>query len=161
MKVKHCAFTYTRAASIWNTIDMINVYDTIKQHCNTTELSHQTRSKWRLDKYYCALWYSVNLVVLSSDCFLSLSVIYCIRMFKGSIFFKNRHFIIQKRFNELIYGINTIIKCATWQHVKFQLVSHSWNEKIFYRISELMLPTLIQRYDKKSFHFWSISITRD
>ena len=23
----------------------------------------------------------------------------------------------------------------------------------FYRISELMLPTLIQRYDKKSFHF--------
>ena len=27
------------------------------------------------------------------------------------------------------------------------------NEMIFYRISELMLPTLIQRNDKKSFHF--------
>ena len=26
-------------------------------------------------------------------------------------------------------------------------------EIIFYRISELVLPTLIQRYDKKSFHF--------
>ena len=29
---------------------------------------------------------------------------------KGSIFFKNRHFIIQERFNKLIYGIITIIK---------------------------------------------------
>ena len=29
------------------------------------------------------------------------------------------------------------------------------NEMIFfYHISELMLATLIQRYDKKSFHFW-------
>ena len=27
--------------------------------------------------------------------------------------------------------------------------------KFFYHISELMLPTLIQRYNKKSFHFWS------
>ena len=26
-------------------------------------------------------------------------------------------------------------------------------EIIFYRISELMLATLIQRYDKKTFHF--------
>ena len=32
---------------------------------------------------------------------------------------------------------------------------------IFYRISELMLPTLIQRYNKKSFHFLSSSKTRD
>ena len=41
---------------------------------------------------------------------------------KGSIFLKkkkkkkkkkNRHFIIQERFNKLIYGINTIIKCDT------------------------------------------------
>ena len=32
---------------------------------------------------------------------------------KGSIFLKNRHFIIQKRFNKLIYGINAIIKCVT------------------------------------------------
>ena len=31
------------------------------------------------------------------------------------------------------------------------------NEMIFYGISELILPTLIQRYDKKSFHFWSNS----
>ena len=70
-----------------------------------------------------------------------------------SIFLKNRHFIIQKRFNKLIYGINTIIKCGTWQPIKFQLVFHSWNEMIFYLISELMLPTLIQIYDKKSFSF--------
>ena len=27
------------------------------------------------------------------------------------------------------------------------------NEMIFYHISELMLPTLIQKYDKKSFDF--------
>ena len=76
-----------------------------------------------------------------------------IRFFKGSIFLKNRHFIIQERFNKLIYGINTIIKCGTWQPVKFQLVSGSWNEMILYHISELMLPTSIQRYNKKSFHF--------
>ena len=29
--------------------------------------------------------------------------------FKGSIFLKNRHFLIQERFNILIYGINTFI----------------------------------------------------
>ena len=51
--------------------------------------------------------------------------------FKGSIFLKNRASIIQERFNELIYGINTIIICGTWQYVKFQLVSRSWNEMIF------------------------------
>ena len=32
---------------------------------------------------------------------------------KGSIFLRNRHFIIQERFNKLIYGINTTIKCGT------------------------------------------------
>ena len=32
---------------------------------------------------------------------------------KGSIFLKNGQFIIQERFNKLIYGINTIIKCGT------------------------------------------------
>ena len=32
---------------------------------------------------------------------------------KGSIFLKVRHLIIQERFNKLIYGINTIIKCGT------------------------------------------------
>ena len=30
--------------------------------------------------------------------------------FKGSIFLKSRDYIIQERFNKLIYGINTIIK---------------------------------------------------
>ena len=63
---------------------------------------------------------------------------------KGSIFLKNRHFIIQERLDKLIYGIDTIIKCGTWQPVKFQFVSPSWNEMIFYHISELLLPTLIQ-----------------
>ena len=36
-----------------------------------------------------------------------------VELFKGSIFLKNRHFIIQERFNKLIYGMNTIIKCGT------------------------------------------------
>ena len=72
---------------------------------------------------------------------------------KGSIFLKNRHFIIQERFNQMIYGISIIIKCGTWQPVKIQLISHSWNEMIFYHISELMLQTLIQRYDKNHFSF--------
>ena len=81
---------------------------------------------------------------------------------KGSISLKNRHFIIQKRFNKLIHGIYTIIKCGTWQPVKFQLSLSflKWND-FFNRISELMLPTLIQIYDKKSFHFWFSSKTRD
>ena len=76
-------------------------------------------------------------------------------MFKVSIFLENRHFILQERFNKFIYDINTTIKCGTRQPVKFQLVSHSWNEMIFYRIFELMLPTLIQRYNEKknNFHF--------
>ena len=33
------------------------------------------------------------------------------------------------------------------------------NEMIFYRISELMLRTLIQRQDKKSFHFKNERLT--
>ena len=32
---------------------------------------------------------------------------------KGSIFLKKRHFVIKERFNKLIYGFNTIIKCGT------------------------------------------------
>ena len=40
-------------------------------------------------------------------------------VFKGTIFLKNRYFIIEERLNKLIYGINTIIKCGTWQPVKF------------------------------------------
>ena len=50
---------------------------------------------------------------------------------KGSISLKNRHFVVQERFNKLIHGINTIKKCGTWQPVKFQLVSRSWNDVIF------------------------------
>ena len=50
---------------------------------------------------------------------------------KGSIFLKIRHFIIQERFNKLLYGINTIINFGTWQLVKFQLASPSWNAMIF------------------------------
>ena len=74
----------------------------------------------------------------------------CLR-FIGTIFFKNRQFIIQERFNKLIYGTDTTIKCGTLQPVKFQLVSRfwtGWKMKWFYRISELMLESLIQRYDK-------------
>ena len=41
---------------------------------------------------------------------------------KGSIFLINKHFIIQEKFNKLIYGINATLKCGTWQPVKFQLV---------------------------------------
>ena len=73
---------------------------------------------------------------------------------KGYIFLKNRHFIILERFNKLIYRIYTIIKCATWDSLKFKFVSRFWNKMIFfYHISELMLPTLIQRYDKNHFIF--------
>ena len=61
---------------------------------------------------------------------------------------------IPERFNQLIYSINTIIKCGIWQPVKFQLVSRFWTGSkmkwSFYRFSELMLATLIQRYDLKN-----------
>ena len=74
----------------------------------------------------------------------------------------------KKKINKLIYGINSFKKCCIWQPVKFQLVSRSWTGskmKWFYCISELMLPTLTQRYDKKSFQFypvqnWEIEILR-
>ena len=58
-------------------------------------------------------------------------VLFCQALIKGSIFLKNRHFIIQESFNKLIYGINTMWHLAAC-------------------ISELMLPTLIQRYNKKN-----------
>ena len=61
--------------------------------------------------------------------------------FKGSMFLKNAFFIIQERFNKLIYGIFTILKCGTWQPVKFRLVSLSSNEMIFFIVSELILAT--------------------
>ena len=66
-------------------------------------------------------------------------------------------FFIQERFNKLIESINTIIKCGILQPLKFQLsLSYLiWinNEMIFYCVSELILATLIQSYDNKSFHF--------
>ena len=40
-------------------------------------------------------------------------------------FIKKIDIFIQERFNKLIYGINTIIKCGISQPVKFQLVSRS------------------------------------
>ena len=36
-----------------------------------------------------------------------------------------KHFITQERFNKLIYGIYTTIKCGTRQAVKLHLVSRS------------------------------------
>ena len=36
----------------------------------------------------------------------------------------------QERFNKLIYGINTIIKCGTWQPVKFQRCQTLWSIRI-------------------------------
>ena len=61
---------------------------------------------------------------------------------------KNKHSFIQERFNKLLYSINTIIKCSPCQLVKFQLGPRSWNAMTFFRISELILPTIIQRYLK-------------
>ena len=45
--------------------------------------------------------------------------------------------------------------------ISFSLSFLSWtkNEMSFYCISELMLATLIQRYDKKSFHFKNERLT--
>ena len=51
--------------------------------------------------------------------------------------------------------METLISC----HVLRRSLFLKWND--FYHISELMLATLIQRYDKRSFHFWSSSQTRD
>ena len=69
------------------------------------------------------------------------------------IFTLGDNFIIQRRLYKLIDSIITIIKCGTWRPVKFQLVSCSWNEMIFYHISELMLPTLIRDTVKTHFSF--------
>ena len=72
---------------------------------------------------------------------------------KGPIVLKKTHFIIQERFRKLKYNINSIIKCGSWQPVKFQFLTWIKNEMIFYHISELMLPTLVQRFDKKIISF--------
>ena len=68
---------------------------------------------------------------------------------KAPYFSKIDILLSKERFNKSIYGINTIIICDTWQPVKFQLVSLSWNEMIFYLISELMLPTLTLKTPRK------------
>ena len=74
-------------------------------------------------------------------------VLILINMVKGSIFLRNIHFITQERFNILIYGINKVIKSGTFWPVKM------CEMKYFLLIAELMLPTLIQRHYKESFHF--------
>ena len=38
-------------------------------------------------------------------------------------------------FNKVIYGIDRIIKCGTWQPVKFPLVYRYWNDMIFFIVS--------------------------
>ena len=43
--------------------------------------------------------------------------------------------------------------------VSFSFLNWFKNEMIFYHISELMLATLIQRSDKKSFHFKNKRLT--
>ena len=45
--------------------------------------------------------------------FLSVESAHRVVSVKGSIFLKHRHFLYPERFNKLIYGINTIIKCCT------------------------------------------------
>ena len=87
----------------------------------------------------------------------------CDWQFKASISLENRHFIIQERFKKLIYGIWYYYNHKMWHltacKISVSLSYLKWND--FYRISELMLPTLIQRYDKNPFHFLSNSKTRD
>ena len=43
--------------------------------------------------------------------------------------------------------------------VSLSFLNWAKNEMIFYRISEFMLATLIQRYDKKLFHFKNERLT--
>ena len=77
---------------------------------------------------------------------------------KGSIFLKNRHCFIQESFfHKFIYYHKM------WHVTAYNIsASHSFlnltkNEMIcFYRVSELKLPTLIQRCDKKSFNFYPV-----
>ena len=66
--------------------------------------------------------------------------------FKDSIFLKIKNFILQERFDKLIYGINKIrhlIACKISVHQPLALEMKS-SLMIFYGISELMLPTLIK-----------------
>ena len=63
-------------------------------------------------------------------------------VFKASIFLKIRHFIIQERFNKLIYVHKMWHLTACKISVCLSFLNWIKNEMIFYRISELMLPTL-------------------
>ena len=58
----------------------------------------------------------------------------------------------QQRFDKLIYSINTIIKHLTACKISVGLSFLNWNV-FFYRVPDLMLPPLIQRYDKNHFIF--------
>ena len=74
--------------------------------------------------------------------------------FKGSIFLKNRHFFfIQERFNKLWH-----LKACK---ISVSLSFFNWikNKMIFNRISEVMLPALIQRYAKNHFIFKNERLT--
>ena len=81
------------------------------------------------------------------------------RVYSYSYSSKRDIFFIKERFNKLITGTNTIIKCDIGKSVKFHLVSRFLNgskkkkkkKKDFYRISELMLGTFIQSCDKNHF----------
>ena len=73
-------------------------------------------SIWSKSRFFESLRFSLVLFVYSL--FISIRVFManiseC--RIKGSMFLKNRHFIFQERVNKLLYGINTIIKCGTWQ----------------------------------------------
>ena len=71
---------------------------------------------------------------------------------KGSIFLKNRHFIIQERFNKLICGINTIIKFGSfYDHINtiqyINLLNLSWIKKcLFLRNMEPLNPNTINQF---------------
>ena len=81
--------------------------------------------------------------------------------FKGSIFLKNRYFIIQERFNKLIYCISSIIKCGIWQTVKCQLIFPflKWNDFLSYLW--ITVANINSQIRSKIISFRSSSKTRD
>ena len=75
---------------------------------------------WR-NFYYCFPQQNSVYFAKTKQDFKKATIFTIIIHIEGSIFLKNRHFVSQERFNKLIYGINTIIKCSLWQPVKLQL----------------------------------------
>ena len=67
---------------------------------------------------------------------------------KGSIFLKNIYCIIQERFKKYSYNHKMWYLAAYKISVSLLFLNWSKNEMMFYRISELMLPTLLQGYKK-------------